>query len=164
MPVMIVILDNIRSSHNVGSIFRTADAVGVEKIYLCGVTPAPSDKFGRAVSDIAKVALGAEKNIPWEQADSTATAVRKLKKKGYSIVAVEQADNSVDYRSVKIPKGAPVAVVLGSETEGVSRSVLKLADIVMEIPMVGKKESLNVAVAFGIAAYALVFGGKQAGK
>lgn len=157
MPVMIVILDNIRSAHNVGSVFRTADAVGVEKIVLCGVTPTPLDKFDRAVSDIAKVALGAEKNIPWEKAESAPVAVRKLKKKGYFIIAIEQADNSVDYRSVKIPEGAPVAVILGSETEGVSKSLLKLADIIMEMPMVGKKESLNVAVAFGIAAYRLAF-------
>jgi tRNA G18 (ribose-2'-O)-methylase SpoU len=158
---LVVILDDIRSAHNVGSVFRTADAVGAEKIFICGVTPAPIDKFDRPVSDIAKVALGAEKSIPWERTTSAATLARLLKKDGYFVIALEQSAGSVDYRSVKVPKGVPVALVIGSETEGVSKSVLKIADMTMEIPMVGKKESLNVAVAFGIAAYALVFNNKK---
>jgi tRNA G18 (ribose-2'-O)-methylase SpoU len=157
---LVVALENIRSAHNVGSVFRTADAVGVKKIFLCGVTPAPIDKFGRPVSDIKKVALGAEKNILWEKADSATSLIKKLKKQGYFIIALEQAVSSIDYRLAKTPKEMPVALIIGSETDGVSKPVLKLADAIMEIPMIGKKESLNVSVAFGVAAYALIFGNK----
>lgn len=150
----IVILDNIRSTHNVGSIFRTSDALGVDKIILCGTTPAPKDRFGRERSDIAKVALGAEKNVAWQFEQETLTAVKKLKKAGYQIITVEQAENSVDYKKVKVK--TKVAFVMGEEVKGINPKILKLADVVAEIPMQGGKESLNVSVAFGVALFRIL--------
>lgn len=156
---MIAILYNIRSLHNVGSIFRTADAAGVEKIYLCGYTPSPIDKYGRVEPKISKVALGAEKYIPWEKRGGTPRAtiklIRELQQGGYKVLAVEQNKTSVpldrpDYRKKEFKK---IALLVGNEVGGVPPSVLKAADLVIEIPMFGKKESLNVSVAFGIAAY-----------
>lgn len=155
---MIVILENIRSAHNVGSIFRTADAAGAEEIILVGVTPAPLDKFGREVSEIVKTALGAEKNIPWRSVKTTKPVLSKLKKDGYKIVALEQSEQSKDIRHFNSPKNGKFAVVLGSETEGVSKSALSASDEIIEIPMFGRKESLNVSVAFGIIAYASFIG------
>jgi tRNA G18 (ribose-2'-O)-methylase SpoU len=151
---VVIILDNIRSTHNVGSIFRTADALGVSKIVLCGTTPAPVDRFGRDRSDISKVALGAEKNLVWKYEKSTLTAINKLKKDGYQIIAVEQAENSVDYKKVKIT--SKVAFVMGEEVSGLSPSILKQVDIIAEIPMRGEKESLNVSVAFGVALFRIL--------
>lgn len=149
-----VVIDNLRSNHNVGSIFRTADALGVSKIYLCGTTPTPVDKYGRPVGEIAKTALGAEKSIPWEYAKTTAGAIKKLKKTGAEIIAIEQSNNSLDYKKVK-PRG-DIAFVLGNEVDGVSKNILKLCDIVAEIPMKGGKESLNVAVAGGVAMFRIL--------
>ena len=147
----VVVLDNIRSVHNVGSIFRTSDALGIDKIYLCGCTPTPIDRFGRDRKDLAKVALGAEKDIKWEYAKDTAELIKKLKKEKYQIITVEQAENSVDYK--KIRPSNQVALVMGEEVKGMTKKVLELADIIAEIPMHGNKESLNVSVAFGIAGY-----------
>lgn len=147
----IVVLDNIRSVYNVGSIFRTSDALSVDKIYLCGYTPTPKDRFGRDRKDLVKVALGAEKNIQWEYCKTTLEAIKILKKEKFQIIALEQADNSVDYKKVKI-KGN-TAMILGEEVSGLSKEILKLADIVAEIPMQGKKESLNVSVAYGVAGF-----------
>jgi 23S rRNA (guanosine2251-2'-O)-methyltransferase len=146
-----LIVDNVRSKQNVGSLFRTSDALRIKKIYLCGTTPTPLDRFGRPVGEIAKTALGAEKTIPWEYAKTTKSLIKKLKKESVQIIAIEQGDNSVDYKKIK-PKG-DFAFVLGNEVEGISKDVLKLADIVAEIPMKGEKESLNVSVAFGVAAF-----------
>ena len=153
---VIVVLDNIRSTFNVGSIFRTADALGVGEIILCGTTPAPVDRFGRVRKDIAKVSLGAEKNVPWKYEKSTWNAVRKLKKAGWKIIAVEQAENSVDYKKVKLAKNGKYAFVMGAEVEGVNPEILKLADMVVEIPMRGLKESLNVSVSFGVALFRIL--------
>ncbi len=150
----IVVLDNIRSVFNVGSIFRTSDALGVDKIYLCGCTPAPKDRFGRDRKDLAKVALGAENNIEWEYCKTTEEAIKKLKKEKVQIIALEQAENSVDYKKVKVKEST--AIILGEEVNGLSKEVLKLADIVAEIPMQGKKESLNVSVAFGVAGFQIL--------
>ncbi|MFA6095090.1 MAG: TrmH family RNA methyltransferase [Candidatus Paceibacterota bacterium] len=149
-----IILPDIRSAHNVGSVFRTADATGVSKIFLCGCTPTPLDHFGRPRKDIAKVALGAEKTIEWEYVKSTAIVLRKLKKEGVQIVAIEQADNSVDYKKVK-PQ-FPVAIMFGNEVEGVSKKLLKQADVIAEIPMKGEKESLNISVSAGIALFRIL--------
>jgi len=149
----VVVLDNIRSVFNVGSIFRTADALGVDTIYLCGVTPAPLDRFGRARKDLVKVALGAEKNVRWEYAKSALAVLKKIKKEGFRIVAIEQSAGSVDVQKVRAK--ASVALVLGNEVTGIGANILKHADIVAEIPMRGQKESLNVGVAFGIAGYAI---------
>jgi len=150
----IVILDNIRSVYNVGSIFRTSDALGVNKIYLCGCTPTPVDRFGRNRKDLAKVALGAEKDIAWEYVKDTAEILKKLEKEKYQIIAVEQADNSIDYKKVK--PSDQTALVMGEEVNGIPKELLKLADVIAEIPMNGKKESLNVSVAFGIAGYQIL--------
>ena len=147
----VVILDNIRSVFNVGSIFRTADALAVDKIFLCGVTPTPKDRFGRDRQDLAKVALGAEKNIAWEYAEKIIDVVKKLKKEGYQIIAVEQDKKSVDCKKVKAKY--PTALILGTEVTGLDKKILAHADIVAEISMHGAKESLNVAVAFGVAGY-----------
>ena len=153
---MIAILADIRSSHNVGSIFRTSDALGVDKIYLCGCTPTPIDRFGRARQDLAKVALGAEKDIAWEYFVDTKKILKKLKKDGFQIIAVEQDKKSVDFKKIKIKY--PVAIVMGNEVDGIDKKTLALCDVIAEIPMVGKKESLNVSVSFGIAAYSLLAG------
>jgi len=147
----VVILDNIRSIYNVGSIFRTSDALGIDKIFLCGVTPAPTDRFGRARKDLAKVALGAEKDIAWEHLDDTKEIIKKLKKEGFQIIAVEQDKKSVDFKKVK-PK-YPVAIVMGNEVGGIDKKILTLCDVIAEIPMIGNKESLNVSVSFGIIGY-----------
>lgn len=140
-----LILHNIRSAYNVGSIFRTADAVGVSKIYLCGYTPTPLDE------KISKTALGAEKNIPWEQCKQTWRLLDNLKKEGIQIVALEQDQKAVDYRQFK-PE-FPLALVLGNEVSGLSKEILKYVDKIIAIPMYGQKESLNVGVAAGIALF-----------
>ena len=152
---MVAILHNIRSTHNVGSIFRTADAAGVKKLYLSGITPIPLDRFGKVRPDIAKVALGAEISVPWEQILSTVRMIKKLKKDGYVVVSLEQSKTSVLFNKIKIKKNKKIALVVGNEVRGLSKNTLKLSDIIMEIPMKGDKESLNVSVAFGIAVYAL---------
>ena len=149
-----LILLNIRSTHNVGAIFRTADAVGISKIYLVGITPAPLDRFGRVRQDIAKASLGAEKTVAWEARAQLAPLLTKLKKEGYTIIAIEQADSSIDYKKVH-PKGKTV-FILGNEVTGIPESILKKCDIVAEIPMAGMKESLNVSVSAGIALFRML--------
>jgi tRNA G18 (ribose-2'-O)-methylase SpoU len=135
----------------VGSIFRTADAVGVSKIYLTGYTPAPTDKFGRANKDIAKTALGAEQTIPWEKAEEILTLIEKIKNESYQLIALEQSSSSIDYKKVELKKDA--AVIVGNEVLGIDPEILKRCDVIAEIPMHGEKESLNVAVAAGIALF-----------
>ena len=147
----IIILDNIRSVYNVGSIFRTSDALGVDKIYLCGCTPTPTDRFGRARKDLAKVALGAEKDIAWEYVKVTKDIIKKLKKEKFQIIAVEQDKKSINFK--KVVAKYPVAIVMGNEVGGIDKKTLGLCDLIAEIPMVGNKESLNVSVSFGIAGY-----------
>ena len=147
----VVILDNIRSVYNVGSIFRTSDALGVNKIYLCGTTPTPIDRFGRARQDLVKVALGAEKDINWEYCSDTKEIIKKLKKEKFQIIAVEQDRKSVNFKKVKLKY--PLAIVIGNEVGGIDKKTLALSHVIAEIPMVGKKESLNVSVSFGIVGY-----------
>lgn len=150
----VVILNNIRSMENVGSIFRTCDAFGVKKLYLVGITPAPVDRFGRENSRLSKASLGAEKFVEWERVENLKDPIEKLKEDGFKIVAVEQDKRAVDYRSLKTSKllasSSKLALVFGNEVDGVSREDLDLCDMVVEIPMKGKKESLNVAVSVGI--------------
>ena len=134
-----VIAHDIRSVHNVGSIFRTADAAGVEKIYLCGITPAPIDRFKEVRADFAKVALGAESYVPWEQAKTTAGVIKRLKKDGYGILALEQSKRSMPYHAVRLAGDARVALVVGNEVKGLPPSILRVADRILEIPMMGKK-------------------------
>jgi 23S rRNA (guanosine2251-2'-O)-methyltransferase len=145
---LVLVLDNIRSVHNVGSIFRTADAVGISKIYLCGTTPTPIDRFGRKRSDLHKSALGAEEYLEWEYVESTLDLVKKLKEESLKIIALEQNDKSVDYKGVSISENT--AIILGTEVTGIDKEILDLCDIIAEIPMEGKKESLNVSVATGV--------------
>lgn len=147
----ILILHDIRSAHNIGSLFRTADAVGIDRIYLSSICPLPIDRFGRPRSDIAKTALGAEKSIPWESYKDIHALVSKLKKGGVQIIAIEQSDRAVDYKTISLQKS--VACILGNEVEGLSQDILESADTVVEIPMRGEKESLNVSVAGGIALF-----------
>jgi tRNA G18 (ribose-2'-O)-methylase SpoU len=146
-----LILHNIRSTYNVGSIFRTADAAGISKIYLTGYTPTPLDRFGRKRGDIAKVALGAEESVSWEYKKNIGDLINSLKRQDVYIVALEQSIKSVDYKKVKILKNT--AVIFGNEVKGISKAVLDKCDIVAEIPMSGKKESLNVSVSAGISIF-----------
>ena len=142
-----VVVNNVRSLYNVGSIFRTADGVGVEKLWLCGITGIPPS------NQISKTALDAEKVVPWEYAEHAAQSIRQLKKQGYKIVLLEQCTESIAYEKFK-PEG-PVCLVLGNEVEGVSEDLVSLCDATIEIGMAGLKNSLNVTVAFGIVAYHL---------
>lgn len=148
-----LLLHDIRSSHNVGSIFRTADAIGVSHIYLSGYSPRPLDRFKRPVKEIAKTALGAEISVPWGYVESFEEIVLQAKNEGFSVVGLEQDSRSIDYRTYVPPM--KVLFVVGSEVEGMSGSLRDHCDALIEIPMYGKKESLNVAVAFGVAAFRL---------
>ena len=148
-----VVLHNIRSVHNVGSIFRTADAAGVSCIYLSGYTPAPVDRFGRLRKDVAKVALGAEQSVKWEEKDIR-DVITSLKKEKFTIIALEQHKQAIDYKKVRVT--AKTLLIVGNEVEGVSKNILKQCDVVAEIPMKGKKESLNVSVAFGVALFRML--------
>lgn len=152
--MLAVILNDIRSVHNVGAIFRTADAVGVDKLYLTGYTPAPKDRFGRDRSDLSKTALGAEKTVKWEQGDIQ-KILSDLKLEGYTIICVEQDKSSVDYRKLSEIEGDKV-LVLGNEVSGISKDILSQSDYIIELPMKGKKESLNVSVTAGIVLYEAV--------
>lgn len=143
----VLVLNNLRSTHNVGSIFRTADASGVKKIYLVGTTPCPVDRFGRAQPDIAKTALGAEKRIPWEYYEEVLPLLENDLRDFFKI-ALEQSSTSKDYKNV-LPKDKN-AVILGAEVIGIPKDVLDVCDEIAEIPMMGEKESLNVSVATGI--------------
>ena len=149
-----LLLHNIRSAHNVGSIFRTADAAGISKIYLSGYTPQPIDRFGRPVKELAKVALGGERSIEWEYFKTPLPLLKKLKKEGVEIIAIEQSKKSVDYKKIK-PRSSALFMV-GNEVNGISEKFLEQADIVAEIPMKGKKESLNVGVSLGIALFRML--------
>lgn len=153
MRSITLVLDNIRSAQNVGSIFRTADAIGVERICLTGYTPTPLDRFGRARKDIAKAALGAERSISWTPFAIVTEAITTLKEAGYTIVAVEQSPRAVDYKI--FAPGAKTALLFGNEVEGITPDTLAECDTVIEIPMRGTKESLNVTVAAGIVLYRL---------
>ena len=152
---LILILLDIRSLHNVGAIFRTADAMGVKKIYLAGYTPGPYDLFGKLRKDFAKTALGAEKFVPWEKTKNAGALIKKLKSEKVFIASLEQSKNSVPL-SNQIAKSW-IALVLGNEVHGIPKNILRKSDAVLEIPMFGKKESLNVAVAFGIVAFHLKY-------
>ncbi len=153
-PEICLALNNIRSTHNVGSIFRTADGVGIKKIYICGVSPSPVDRFGRERKDLAKVALGAEKTIVWEYCKDIKDLIEIKKKQGFEIFALEQNENSVDYKDVKIVKDT--LIILGEETRGIDKEILNMCNKIVEIPMRGNKESLNVSVASGVLLYRLL--------
>ncbi|MBF0479681.1 MAG: RNA methyltransferase [Candidatus Omnitrophica bacterium] len=140
-----ILLDNVRSLHNVGAIFRIADGAGVEKIWLCGITGYPPDQ------QISKTALDAEQSVPWEHHKSAVDTVKALKAKGVQIVALEQCRHSVSYFDFEIKP--PVCLIMGNEVGGVSDELVALADAAVEIPMLGIKNSLNVSVACGIVVF-----------
>lgn len=149
----LVILENIRSAHNVGSIFRTADAAGVQQVYVVGYTPAPVDRFGRPVPEISKTALGATETVSWQSVADGVTLVQSLQAAGVWVVAVEQVSGSIDIYQYQAPTKNPVAYVFGNEVTGVTPEMLAQVDQVVEVPMRGQKESLNVAVTAGIVLY-----------
>ena len=154
MQENILILHNIRSVENVGAMFRTTDVAGINKIYLTGYTSTPLDRFGRKRRDITKSALGAEEFVSWEQKKNIFPLLAKLKQEKYFIIAIEQAKNSIDYKKVKL-KNKNVFIV-GAEVTGIPKNILKKCDIIAEIPMKGKKESLNVSVALGVALFRIL--------
>ena len=154
MQRRIVLLHNIRSAHNVGSIFRTADGAGVREIILSGYTPCPIDRFGRPQKDIAKTALGAEQSIAWRYVKTPMATIKKLKLEGVHVVGVEQDERAIDYRTFS--ETAPTMYLLGNEVRGLSRALRTACDTLIVIPMHGVKESLNVSVAAGVALFGTI--------
>jgi tRNA G18 (ribose-2'-O)-methylase SpoU len=146
---IIVILDNIRSLNNIGSVFRTADAFLIQKIYLCGITAQPPHK------DIQKTALGATETVAWEYAEDVSELVDKLKKNDIKVFSIEQAEGAVMLNNFQPPNGATCAVVFGNEVKGVQQSVVSASDGIIEIPQLGSKHSLNIAVSTGVVLWDL---------
>ncbi|MFA6306133.1 MAG: RNA methyltransferase [Candidatus Gracilibacteria bacterium] len=141
----VALLDNVRSLYNVGAIFRTSDAVMLEKLYLCGITGHPPR------NEISKTALGAEEIVPWEYNDSAVDIVKKLKKDGYTICAVELAHESISYDKADFK--FPLCLVFGHEVEGISDEVMEFADMAVKVPMLGRANSLNVETCYGVVVY-----------
>lgn len=146
-----VVLDNIRSCNNIGSVFRTSDALLIEKVVLCGITATPPN------TEIHKTALDAEKSVPWEYFEKTEDAINQLKEVGYSIFAVEQVENSAMLPDFTPEKGKKYALIFGNEVKGVQQSVVNLCDGAIEIPQYGTKHSFNVSVSAGIVLWDLVY-------
>jgi tRNA G18 (ribose-2'-O)-methylase SpoU len=146
-----VVLDNIRSCNNIGSVFRTSDALLIENVVLCGITATPPNK------DIHKTALDAEKSVPWEYSEETEMAVKKLKETGYRVFAVEQVENSISLPDFTPKKDQKLALVFGNEVKGVQQSVVDLCDGAIEIPQYGTKHSFNISVSAGIVLWDLVY-------
>lgn len=140
---LVVVLDNVRSAHNVGSVFRTADAFRMDKVYLCGICAVPPS------AEMHKTALGAEFSVPWEHFDATVDAVKALHEAGYTVVAVEQTENSVSLEDFRLPSER-CAFIFGNEVDGVDQAVVDAADLSLEIPQWGTKHSLNVSVCAGV--------------
>jgi tRNA G18 (ribose-2'-O)-methylase SpoU len=149
-----VILHNVRSAHNVGAIFRTADGAGVFKIFLTGYTPAPIDRFGRPRASLSKTALGATETVPWEVIEDIQALMNRLKSENIDIVAVEQSGEAIPY--TEYTQKRDTAYIFGNEIEGVPESVVQSADVCLHIPMHGKKESLNVSTTAGIILFHFV--------
>lgn len=146
-----VVLDNIRSCNNIGSVFRTSDALLIEKVMLCGITATPPNK------DIHKTALDAEKSVPWEYFEETEEAVLKLKESGYRVFAVEQVENSISLPDFTPSRDEKLALVFGNEVKGVQQSVIDSCDGAIEIPQYGTKHSFNISVSAGIVLWDLVY-------
>jgi 23S rRNA (guanosine2251-2'-O)-methyltransferase len=140
----VIVLDNVRSALNVGSVFRTSDAFTLEKIYLCGITAKPPHR------EILKTAIGATDSMDWEHHSSTVEVVQDLKKQGYIVLGVEQAKGSVSLQDFQVEKGKKYAIVMGNEVKGVSKEVMQLLDFCLEVPQFGTKHSLNVSVCTGV--------------
>lgn len=144
---LIIILDNIRSLNNVGSVFRTADAFLIEKIYLCGITARPPHR------DIQKTALGATDSVIWEYVEDAVALSRKLKKEGVKVCAIEQAEDAVMLNNFELKDNEKYAIVFGNEVKGVQQEIVSLSDTVIEIPQVGTKHSLNISVSCGVVVW-----------
>ena len=149
---LVVVLDNIRSAHNVGSAFRTADSFGIDKVFLCGISAVPPS------AEIHKSALGAEDSVPWEHVDDTLEAVRRLRADGYTVVAVEQTVHSVKLGAFRREPGWKYALIFGNEVSGVRQDVVDASDFSLEIPQFGTKHSLNVSVSVGVVLWEMVRG------
>lgn len=149
LPV-VIILDNVRSQNNVGSVFRTSDAFRVEKIYLCGITSTPDNR------EVHKTALGAEDAVAWEYVKETADIVARLKTEGYRIYAIEQAENSTSLETLSIEMTGKYALVFGNEVKGVQQDIIDHSDACVEIPQFGTKHSFNISVTVGIVLWQLV--------
>lgn len=146
---IVIVLDNVRSAHNVGSVFRTSDAFLIEKIILCGITAQPPHK------DIRKTALGSTESIDWEYENSCTDSITKLKKEGYTIICIEQANESVKLGNFEIDSKQKIALVFGNEVNGVDQKIVSMSDTVLEIPQFGTKHSLNIAVSAGMVIWDL---------
>ncbi|MGS0525080.1 RNA methyltransferase [Zobellia nedashkovskayae] len=146
---IVIILDNIRSLNNIGSVFRTSDAFLIEKIYLCGITAQPPHK------DIRKTALGATESVTWEHKESTVDLVKSLTADGYTILAIEQAENAIMLNELEIEPAKKYALVFGNEVKGVSQEVVDASHSVIEIPQYGTKHSLNISVSAGVVVWNL---------
>ena len=153
-PVFSALLDNIRSAYNVGAIFRTADGVGVEHLYLCGITPEPGDN-----ASVGKTALGAEENVPWSAHRNAVQTAKDLQAEGYRLLGLECTPDAMplDRYEISSEELGPPLLIVGNEQAGVDPGLIDLCDSVLSIPMYGRKASLNVATAFGVAAYWLAF-------
>jgi len=146
---LIIILDNVRSLNNIGSVFRTADAFLIKKIYLCGITAQPPHK------DIQKTALGATDSVAWEYAENTIDVIEKLKKDGVFIASIEQAELAVSLQDFSVQKDMTYAIVFGNEVKGVKQNIVSASDVVIEIPQYGTKHSLNISVSVGVVTWDL---------
>lgn len=161
MPQIILLLDDVRSAHNVGSILRSADGFGINKVIMCGITPYPKQKDDSRLpylaekidKQIAKTSLGAEKNVAWEFISNSSTALQNLISKGYATAALEQTESSVSINNFVVP--SKLVLVVGNEVHGVNTELLNICSTHIEIPMKGSKESFNVSVAASVAMYAL---------
>jgi len=146
---IVIVLDNIRSLNNIGSVFRTADAFLIEAVYLCGITAKPPHR------EIQKTALGATETVEWKHFESTTEAITQLKTNGYNIAAIEQAENSTMLNDYSLNSNEKLAIVFGNEVKGVTQEVVDLSDAVIEIPQFGTKHSLNISISAGIVIWEL---------
>ena len=147
---LVLVLDNIRSAHNVGSAFRTGDAFRADRVYLCGICATPPS------AEIHKVALGAENSVPWEHVDDTLALVKRLQAEGWTVVCAEQTEHAVPLQVFRREAGRRYAVVFGNEVDGVRQDVVDAADLCVEIPQYGTKHSLNVSVSVGIVLWQML--------
>ena len=147
---LVIVLDNVRSQNNVGSVFRTSDAFRIEKIFLCGITSTPENR------EVHKTALGAEEVVEWEYQTDTLTAIRQLQSEGYRIFSIEQAENSTSLENFTMPENEKFALVFGNEVKGVQQEVIDVSDGCIEIPQFGTKHSFNISVTVGIVLWQLV--------
>ena len=151
LPI-VVVLDEVRRMHNVGSVFRTSDGFLIESIYLCGLTPQPPHR------DIQKTALGATETVAWKHVTSTQQAIDELKQKGFTVIAIEQVHNSIPLHQFKIDKSKKYAIVFGHEVNGVQEEIINQCDFSIEIPQLGSKHSLNISVSAGMVIWEMAKG------